>query len=238
MNYQIIKLVSGEEIIGDVVENSDSSLKINRPMVFRTMTMLDPKGNPYDITMLKDWLLRSDSKMTEVVKSHISSMIIPNEKTLKLYNSEINRLDKEIEYQEEMVSSDELASKILEDMDPNMDDMFDNIINTMNQIQEEQKNQKRKRKKRRSLDKKPSVPDFDSLIPEELKSRPMIYLSMVIPPETIMNLVTAGILDPEQLLQMIEEVKKKNNFTGDEKKREDFGNKLSDWNPDPQSDDY
>jgi hypothetical protein len=27
-------------------------------------------------------------------------------------------------------------------------------------------------------------------------------------------------------------------ITGDEKDRGDFGNKLSDWNPDPKSDDY
>ena len=151
---------------------------------------------------------------------------------------EVDRLDKEVKYEEEIVTGDDLASKILDDIQPSMDDVFDNIIDTMQQIQEEQKHQRKRRKRRKSSDKRPPVPDFDSLIPEELKSRPMIYLSMVIPPETIMNLVTAGILDPEQLLQMIEEVKKKNNFTGDEKKRDDFGNKLSDWNPDPQSDDY
>ena len=53
-----------------------------------------------------------------------------------------------------------------------------------------------------------------------------------------MNLVTSGMLNPEDLLKMVKEVKKKNRFTGDEKNRTDFGNKFSDWNPDPGSDEY
>ena len=61
---------------------------------------------------------------------------------------------------------------------------------------------------------------------------------MVIPPEAIMNLITSGILEPDMLLKMIDEIKKRNKFTGDEKGREDFGNQFSDWNPDPLSDDY
>ncbi len=61
---------------------------------------------------------------------------------------------------------------------------------------------------------------------------------MMIPSEAIMNLITSGLLNPEDLLKMIKEVKKKNRFTGDEKHRTDFGNKLSDWNPDPGSDEY
>ena len=101
-----------------------------------------------------------------------------------------------------------------------------------------QRKRKKKRKTRREPPMDESELDMSDLIPDELKERPMIYLSMVIPPECIMNLMTAGILDPEHLLEMIKEVKKKNNFTGDEKNREDFGSKFTDWNPDPKSSDY
>jgi hypothetical protein len=73
---------------------------------------------------------------------------------------------------------------------------------------------------------------------EKMNGQEMIYMSMVFPPEMIMNLITSGILDPRDLQKMIKEVKKKNKFTGDEKDRKDFGNKFSDWNPDPNSDDY
>lgn len=73
---------------------------------------------------------------------------------------------------------------------------------------------------------------------EKMEEKQMIYMSMVFPPEMIMNLITSGILDPRDIQKMIKEVKKKNKFTGDEKERKDFGNKFSDWNPDPNSDDY
>ena len=53
-----------------------------------------------------------------------------------------------------------------------------------------------------------------------------------------MNLITAGVIEPQVLLNMIDEVKKRNRFTGDEKNRKDFGNNFSDWNPDPNSGDY
>jgi hypothetical protein len=70
------------------------------------------------------------------------------------------------------------------------------------------------------------------------KDRHMILMQFYIPSEAIMNLLTSGMLDPKVLKRMIKDVKKKNNFTGDETDRADFGNKSSDWNPDPQSDDY
>ena len=66
----------------------------------------------------------------------------------------------------------------------------------------------------------------------------MIMMQLYIPAESIMNLVTSGVIDPKTLLDMVKEVKKRNRFTGDEKTREDFGNKYSDWNPDPGSDEY
>ena len=65
-----------------------------------------------------------------------------------------------------------------------------------------------------------------------------IYVSMMLPSEAIMNLITAGLLDPKDMLRMIKEVKRKNRFTGDEKERKDFGSKYSDWNPDPSSEEY
>jgi hypothetical protein len=233
MNYQVIKLVSGEEIICDVIEASESSLKIDQPMVFKTTTLIDPTGNPYDITMLKDWLLRSDSKTTEVAKNHISSTIIPNESTIDLYQLEKERLVKE---NNKIMTGEELNEKLTNDLQNSFDEILDSFMSSMNNS----KPDKRKKKKRKSYPKDtPTVnSDLESLIPDELKERPMIYLSMIIPPEAIMNMVTSGIIDPDQLLAMIDEVKKKNNFTGDEKKRKDFGNKLSDWNPDPSSEDY
>lgn len=232
-NTKIFKLVSGEEIIGNLLNNdNDSVLKIENPMVFKTTTMLDTRGVPHDVTILKDWMLRSNEKIADLAKEQVSISFNPNEKTLELYNIEISKNNIS---PQEILDVGSVKDNFMNPLDEIMDSYMSNLIDLAKQ---EQPRRRKAKKKRRQPEPEQDEMSLESLIPNELKERPMIYLSMVIPPECIMNLMTAGILDPEQLLEMINEVKKKNNFTGDEKKREDFGNKLSDWNPDPKSTDY
>ena len=232
-NTKIFKLVSGEEIIGNLLNNdNDSVLKIENPMVFKTTTMLDTRGVPHDVTILKDWMLRSNEKIADLAKEQVSISFNPNEKTLELYNIEMSKNNIS---PQEILDAGSVKDNFMNPLDEIMDSYMSNLIDLAKQ---EQPRRRKAKKKRRQPEPEQDEMSLESLIPNELKERPMIYLSMVIPPECIMNLMTAGILDPEQLLEMINEVKKKNNFTGDEKKREDFGNKLSDWNPDPKSTDY
>jgi hypothetical protein len=230
MNYQIIKLVSGEELIAEISESTESTVKLENPMIFKTTTMLDRAGQPYDVTILKDWLLRSDTKNTHILRNMISATLTPNSKTVKLYELELKRSIEQSKVEDEIVNSEQLLKEM-----ESFDQLLDSFNDFMNDLPFEKPRKRKKRKKQIPTN---PVDDVKSMIPDELKERPMIYLSMIIPPEAIMNLVTSGILDPDQLLAMIEEVKKKEKFTGDEKKREDFGNKFSDWNPDPKSDDY
>jgi len=235
-NIKIFKLVNGDEIIGSMLESSDeNSIKVEKPMIFKTSTMIDNKGYPYDLTILRDWMTRTDDKIAEIQKNQISTTFSPNENTIKLYNLEI--MKSEIENtSDDIITGKDMLNKLSNPA--SFEDILESFMNNVNDIIEppppSRKRSKRKRKPAPEVD----DPALSSMIPDELKERPMIYLSMVIPPEAIMNLVSAGILEPEQLLLMIEEVKKKNKFTGDEKKRDDFGNKFSDWNPDPNSKDY
>jgi hypothetical protein len=236
-NIKVFKLVSGDEIIGSLIESQDDSIiKINQPMIFRTSTMMDNKGYPYDVTILKDWMIRSDVKIAEIPKVQVSTVFSPNEKTMNLYSLELKRLSETPS--EEIVKAEDVMDNFI-GADSTINDIMDNFINAMDEFADYQpsKNNSKKKKKKKPAKQQEEL-NLESFIPDELKKRPMIYLSMVIPPEAIMNLVTAGILDPDQLLAMIEEVKKENKFTGDEKKRKDFGNKFSDWNPDPESHDY
>lgn len=247
-NIKIFKLVSGEEIIGNLESVEESSFKVSKPMVFYTSTMLDHRGLPYDITILKDWMARSEEKVADIPKQQVSISFSPNEKTIELYSLELTK----DQSKEEIVPGSSIFGS---NSDVKMDiftEIFDDFIENVSNLMDDNgdsdyppplpplpspKSRKKKKKKQPKL---PPVNELDisNFIPDELKQRPMIYLSMVIPPEALMNLMTAGVLDPDQLLAMIEEVKKKNKFTGDEKKREDFGSKFSDWNPDPKSDDY
>lgn len=237
MNYKIIKLSNGEELIADVQEDSEKYI-INNPMVFLTTTMSDEQGIGVDVTFMKDWLNNSDIKTIELSKDRVVAMIDASKKCIKYYNFEIEKIQNE-EKMKNNLSEQELE-QFIKDIDSvmekifNPDEMDENIPYEdeipYDEIERQEKRRKKRRKRKKNIE--------NNMIPKELQERPMIYLNMVIPPEAIMNLMTAGILDPEILQTMIDEVKKKAKFSGDEKNRKDFGNKFSDWNPDPKSDDY
>jgi hypothetical protein len=246
MNYKIIKLNNGDEIIAGVEEN-DNSITVEKPMLFITSTMTDPVGRTVDVTYLKDWLNHSDNKTIQIEKTRVVAITDASKKSIEFYDLE----KKKSELTEESVVDGTKfnVDDFMDDMSRIVDDFMNNMIQDENELKEQQENfpfsdsneyekmedeiykKKKKRKK-----KKKDLPA--NLIPDELNNRPMIYLNMVIPPEAIMNLISSGVLDPDVLQAMIDQVKKRNKFTGDEKSRQDFGNKFSDWNPDPSSDDY
>ena len=70
------------------------------------------------------------------------------------------------------------------------------------------------------------------------KIRPLIQMNMLFPPEVLIDLMESGIINVNDINKIAKEIKNKLKYTGDERHRKDFGNKLSDWNPDINSDDY
>ena len=83
MNYKILKLKNGEELISEVTETKTTIVLIN-PMVFKTTTMVNNYGKPYDLTILKDWLCFNESKTIELKKSNFISISEPNSRSIKL----------------------------------------------------------------------------------------------------------------------------------------------------------
>lgn len=243
MNLKIFKLRSGEELICQVVEETKTKIKIVNPLIFKLSTVLDEQGS-YDMTVLRDWLAHTNDKTAILPKNHIVMQYDPKEDTIKLY---------ELQLESEKTLKEEIVSR---DIDTTQQENFDSMMASQEQIMSDFLNSlfsdyvpqnlpksdttnpfngnspKRKRKKNKNH----HLPSPE-MNPEEVHNHG-IYVSMMLPAEAIMNLITAGLLNPEDLLAMIKEIKKKNRFTGDEKNRSDFGNKFSDWNPDPDSEEY
>ena len=241
MNIKIFRLRSGEEIITEVVSETKKIFSLKNPMIFKTNLINSPMGTPFDMTVLKDWLANTTAKETTIPKNHVVNTFEPTDDSLKLYNLQLNS---EVEKQEiiktkslseskkESELFEEFLSSMLSDVVESFDSKIAPHVETEDPFSSEyQPKRKKRRSKRRSNNVSPEMND------EELE-RSGIYISMMIPGETIMNLVTAGILSPKDLIKMINETKKRNRFTGDEKERKDFGNEFTDWNPDPKSDDY
>lgn len=237
MNLKIFKLRSGEEIICHVVSQTKTKVKIKDPLIFKSTTSFDSKGS-YDVTILRDWLHNSELKEIEIPKNHVAIEIIPTSETVKLYTLQ---LDSERSVQNNIVSIDESEmTKELENTEQAMNDFLGAMLSDLAKQDMDYAMEdpflsapkgKKRPKTRRSNTPSPEISEGEL-------DRHGIYVSLMIPSEAIMNLITAGLLSPKDLLRMIKEVKKKNRFTGDETDRTDFGNKLSDWNPDPGSDEY
>ena len=252
MLIKIFRLRSGEELISNILEENKRSYKVSNPMIFKSNMVSGPLGTPYDMTVLKDWLSNTSSKETLIPKNHIINSYDPSEETFKLYELQ---LQAHIEKQK-IIKTDSMSTKsntpflplnsseeanlfedflgaILGDLSEKYDTSKAPTDNSEEDFLYDEENQKKKRKRSKRKN-----PDLSPEMDEDELERSGIYISMMIPGEIIMNLVTAGILSPKDLLKMIKETKKRNRFTGDEVDRKDFGNKYSDWNPDPSSDDY
>jgi hypothetical protein len=240
MNLKIFKLRSGEEIICQVKEETKTKYKILDPLVFKSTTSFDSHGS-YDMTVLRDWLQHTKVKTIALPKNHIALEMDPTDDTVKLYTLQ---LDTERTINEKIVSieSEKEISKQIENTDDLFNEFLGSFLEDMTQALQPQNieppfaNRQAPSKKWNKKNNTPKLPSPE-MNPNEL-DRHGIYVTMMIPSESIMNLITSGLLNPKDLLKMIKEVKKKNRFTGDEVDRQDFGNKLSDWNPDPDSNDY
>jgi ATP-dependent protease HslVU (ClpYQ) ATPase subunit len=174
--------------------------------------------------------LNTDDKNAFIPVDHVAFKTVPNEETIKLYQMENYQFDK-----------NELKTNVKNVQDENMDtqafaSFLEDLMNASSMLDERPPSKRKSSKKAKRKSKNNYLPP--DMTDENELDRHMIMMQMYIPAEAIMNLITSGIIKPQVLLDMVDEIKKRNRFTGDEKTREDFGDKFSDWNPDPNSDDY
>lgn len=244
MNLKILKLKSGEEIAGQILEETETKIKIFQPMIFRMISSYDNKGYPCDVTTLHDWLSNTDSKEVSLPLAHVTYMSEPSDTTKKLYElesiKEFNKSNFKTSIQETQTNNIQSKSNDVDIFGAFLQDLIDSASNSLANDKNLYKDfmpeaEPKKERKKRTPKKNVLPPDMTD---ESELDRHMIMMQLYIPAESIMNMITSGLLDPKVLLDMIKEVKKRNRFTGDEKHRKDFGDKLTDWNPDPNSDDY
>ena len=231
MNIKILKLLSGEEIACQVLEENETIIKIYQPMLFKTTSSYDLSGRVIDVTTLHDWLVNTDNKNIDLPVNHIAFITEPNKDTMKMYEMESN---KEFTEQTKEMFVSEPSKDEINDFISDLLKTTTEIMDTMNIPPWDMPEPKVNKRKRKS--KKPTLPP--DMVDEKELDRHMIMMQLYIPAESIMNMITSGILDPQVLLDMVNEVKKRNRFTGDEKNKKNFGNNFSDWNPDPNSNDY
>ena len=220
--YKILKLKSGEDIIGTVKISRDGNIKIHRPMIFKSMVQPDIFGGMKEYFILKDWLLLSDDKIAVISKESINTIIGASPDVCQLYDVELMKEQKNT-----------LPKQKAKKLPPNpAKDPFDFLDKHIQDMLEK-------------VDKKYEDESNLKDLAKPQKDDKMVFMNMVFSPEVIVELLKSGILDRKEFGAMINEITNENGegmnpqkYTGNKKDKKDLGNKWTDWNADPSSEDY
>jgi len=224
-SYRVLKLQSGEEIIAKIKGKKGEKIILENPMVFTTQLRSTPFGQTQEITFLKDWLINTEKDTVKIPENFIVTWNSPSTDVAKLYDAE--RKNKSFrDYKKSSTNPNEnnALDKILEDL-KKLEDQIDEAENNV----------------------RPSFPvDSPAPFPPE-HPKNSIFMSMMLPPDFIKNLIEEGYLDlddlndldyPEDDIGDFYEEINDHKYTGEEKTDPDYGNRWTDWNPDPLSDEY
>jgi hypothetical protein len=226
--YKIVKLKSGEDIIGTVRVGRDEKVKIFNPMIFKSMVQTDLFGGMKELFMLKNWLLLSDDKYAVISKDAINTIISASKDVSMLYEAEKEKQNSSTQpkTKAKKIPIDGLTGPA-EELDP-----FDLIEKHIQDL----------------LEKTDKMYEQDSNIKDLAKPKPndkMVFMNMVFSPDVLVELLRSGILDRKEFGEIINEITNGNGegmnpqkYTGNKKNKKDIGNSWTDWHPDPSSDDY
>ena len=115
--YRILKLKSGEEIITKILGQQKGKLILERPMIFKTLHMMDGLGRQKEITVLKDWLQFTDEITIDIPKDYIAIFLKPDKTSSELYDLQKEKEDTDptentIKFDREKTFSDDFLKSL------------------------------------------------------------------------------------------------------------------------------
>jgi len=203
-SYRILKLKSGEELITRIVGNKNGKLIIERPMLFHSSTMTDPYGRTKEITILKNWLLYSSTEKTTIPEDFVASFLRPDTDVLKLYELE-KKKDDELKNQKK--------NKIIKNptkgpQNSNFKEAeeIEKMINLFNKYYD-----------RDMIDNDMHDAETKNETEEDENFTNYITMSLCLPPEALMTLVDSGLVDEDQIKEIIDMLSQGKTSSEDEK---------------------
>jgi len=226
-NYKILKLKSGEDLIGSVRVSKDGSIKIHRPMVFKSAVQTDLFGGMKEFFMLKDWLVLSDEKIASISKDSINTIVAASKDISDLYEVEKLKDDALPPLRPKLKK----PKASLPPAQSPFDFLEKHIQDMITKAEEQDK----------INEKESNLKDFAN--PQ--KDDKMVFMNIVFSPEIIIKLLKTGVLDRKEFGEIINEITNENGegmnpqkYTGNKKDKKNLGNDWTDWRADPSSDDY
>jgi len=211
-SYRVLKLQSGEELIAKIKGRHKTKIILDTPMIFQTTSRSDMFGQTKEITFLKDWLSNTSEDTIAIPENFIISWLKPSYNVTKLYDIE-----------RKLKTEDKLRDKLKPPTNP---------ISPINQT--------------------PQVPPFnmdklleafDAIDKDNGEDKPF-FMHMMIPPDMVKDLFEQGLLDDimddelEDRIDAFHEEVNDHKYTGDDTNDPNYGNRWTDWNPDPNNDEY
>jgi len=92
-SYKIIKLNSGEEIIGEIKGKVNNNYMVDNPMSFKIMTTYDPFGMEREVTYLKPWTLYAKVSIADIKETQVTSILNPTDQVVEMYEKQKVRND-------------------------------------------------------------------------------------------------------------------------------------------------
>jgi hypothetical protein len=180
-NYKIIKLKSGESIICKISEIKDKTVVLERPMIFKTISL--PNEAIFmgaEALMMKNWLEFSSDKNVEIPIDFIAALIKPDTMISSCYDFEKEKEDNPLfkkQQMEEMLKQmekekkkqilpdklninfnipDEMIPEVLDAMGidvPSIEDMEDELLEEEEEILPPKPKKSKKKQSKKSEDK-------------------------------------------------------------------------------------
>tara|TARA_R100000008_G_C3583959_1_gene170664 strand:+ start:1152 stop:1988 length:837 start_codon:yes stop_codon:yes gene_type:complete len=256
-DYRILKLRSGEELITKIVGQEKDSMIIERPFLFKNSLMVDGYGRKKEITLLRNWLSNSTQIRVKIPKNHVALFLDPDDDISNLYEMEMEREDVNPQ-KRQITKKDDLFPPtfppVSNDTQQNdLDSEIKKALENLSDISEEELRQQIDEKIQELVD--TMEDNYDDLLndmelgnekyngafppdnfPNPEQEQEFIILNMIFPPKIIKDMVDKGLLNVNDLNNIMGSESPKNNgegftdkYTGDDTSREDHGNEFTDW---------
>jgi hypothetical protein len=86
--YKILKLRSGDSIICEVTKSNADKFVLYRPMMFKTVTMVDPGMRPTDVLFMRNWAEYTTEQTIEIPSDLVIAEFKPNVSIMHVYEME------------------------------------------------------------------------------------------------------------------------------------------------------
>ena len=87
-NYKVLKLRSGDSVVAELIENSKSHIRVNRPMEIKYMHFIDALGRKHETLILVDWLKSTTVNEVKLEKDFILGIFTPSPDVAQSYDNQ------------------------------------------------------------------------------------------------------------------------------------------------------